>query len=90
MFEIFYDIESSKFREGVILQEYKENFFLVAGGKGRGGLTYKKWAFPQQGDQQAADKAHPIAVKLGMRHEAIETLGKMIDELSGVDTKTTI
>lgn len=83
MWEVFYNIESSRFREGVFLEEYRENVYIVAGGTGQSGMKYKKWAYPQSGDQSVSEKAVPVAVKLGLRHEAIETLNKMIDELKG-------
>ena len=82
MHEVWYKIESSEYSEGFFLQEYKENFFLVAGGEGREGTNYKKWVFAQTKDKQPAIKAIPMSVKLGTRREAIEILKKVLGELS--------
>jgi len=82
MHEIFYKVESSDYNEGFFLQEYKENFFLVAGGEGREGTNYKKWAFPQTKDREPNKKAIPVSVKLGTRREAVEVLKKVLGELS--------
>ena len=82
MHEIFYKVESSEYNEGFFLQEYKECFFLVAGGEGREGTNYKKWAFPQTKDQEPNKKAIPVSVKLGTRREAIEVLKEVLGELS--------
>jgi len=82
MHEVWYKIESSEYKEGFFLQEYKENFFLVAGGEGREGTNYKKWAFPQTKDREPNKKAIPVSVKLGTRREAIESLKKVLNELS--------
>ena len=83
MYEVFYDIESSPFGDSVALQMYKDNFYLVAGGKSKTGIHYKKWAYPQRGDQSISEKAVPVAVKLGSRREAIEILNQMINGLKG-------
>lgn len=80
-FEIFYKVESSEYKEGFFLQEYKDSFFLIAGNEGREGTNYKKWAFPQTKDREPNKKAIPVSVKLGQRHEAIETLEKVLKEL---------
>jgi len=80
-YEVFYKIESSQYNEGFFLQEYKENFFLVAGGESREGTNYKKWAYPQTKDRKPNGTAIPVSVKLGRRPEAIEKLQSVLKEL---------
>lgn len=84
-YEVFYKIESSEYREGFFLNEYKENFYLVAGNEGHEGTNYKKWAFPQTKDREPGKKAIPVSVKLGNRFEAVEVLQKILKELAPND-----
>ena len=85
MHEVWYKIESSQYGEGFFLQEYKESFFLVAGGEGREGTNYKKWAFPQTKDREPNKTAIPVSVKLGNKREAVAVLQKVLKELAPND-----
>jgi len=80
MFELFFKRESSEYNEGVIFQEFKDNFYLVAGGEGN--TVWKKFCFPQKKDGQPTDKAIPMSVNLGDRYEAVEMLKKFLKALN--------
>ena len=82
-FEIVFKIESSEYNEIVFLQEYKDNFYIVAGGESREGTNYKKWAYPQTKDREPGNKAIPVSVKIGRRHEAVKILEDALNELRG-------
>jgi len=81
--EIFYKIPDSKYFEGVFLEEFRGNIQLAAGKAGKEGTNYKRWAFPQGADRKPGDKAVPVSVNLGARHNAIEILEKILVELRG-------
>ncbi len=81
-FQKWYKVPSSEYREGFFVEEYKENFSIVAGTEGNEGTNFKRWVFPQDKDRQPREKAIPMGVKLGTRREAIEVLRKVVAELS--------
>ena len=85
--EIFYKIPDSKYFEGVFLEEYKGQIQLIAGRVGKEGTNYRKWSFPQGQDRKPGDKAIPVSVNLGARHNAIEILEKILAELKGKHVK---
>ena len=78
-FEIFFKRERSKYNDGVFLQEFQDNFYLVAGGKGR--TVWKKYCYPQKKDGQPTSKAVPMGVNLGDRYEAEEMLKSFLNAL---------
>jgi len=80
MFELFFKREGSEYNEGVIFQEFQDNFYLVAGGKGN--VVWKRFCFPQKKDGSPTDKAIPMSVNLGNRHEAVEMLKKFLKALA--------
>jgi len=79
-FEIFFKRESSEFGEGILFQEYKDNFYLIAAGRGH--AIWKKYCFPQKKDKNPTEVAIPMGVNLGDRYEAIEMLEKFLKVLN--------
>lgn len=84
-YEIFFDLET-KYGEGVLLEEYNEEYSLIAASKGQGqGTIFKKWVFPQMKDRKPAEKALPWKVTLGGHRQAIKALEYFLKHLKGED-----
>lgn len=79
-FEIFFKMKNSKFGEGVIFQEFRDKFYLIAGGKGH--AVWRKYCFPRKKDKTPADTAIPMGVCLGDRYEAVEMLKRFLKALN--------
>jgi len=84
MDDIFYEYESSQYGDGILLNEYRNEFSLVAA-KRKDGETYMEWVFPQRRDGSKApiDKSLPWKIKLGSRQEAIKVLKFFLERLQG-------
>ena len=82
--EIFYEYESSQYGDGVLLNEYRREFSLVAA-KRKDGKVSMEWVFPQKrdGSKEPIDKSLPWKIKLGPKAEAIKALKFFIDKLEG-------
>ena len=82
--EIFYEYESSQYGDGVLLNEYRREFSLVAA-KRKDGKVFMEWVFPQKrdGSKEPIDKSLPWKIKLGPKAEAIKALKFFIDQLEG-------
>ncbi len=82
--EIFYEYESSQYGDGVLLNEYRREFSLVAA-KRKDGKVFMEWVFPQKrdGSKEPIDKSLPWKIKLGPKAEAIKTLKFFIAKLEG-------
>ena len=82
--DIFYEYEDSQFGDGVILNEYRNEFSLVAA-KQKDGKTFMEWMYPQKkdGSKQPIDKSLPWKIKLGGREEAIRLLRFFLEKLEG-------
>jgi hypothetical protein len=80
----FYEYESSQYGDGVVLNEYRNEFSLVAA-KQKDGKTYMEWMFPQKkdGSKQPIDKSLPWKIKLGNKEEAIKLLRYFLEKLEG-------
>jgi hypothetical protein len=80
--DIFYEYESSQYGDGIVLNEYRNEFALVAA-KRKDGKTYMEWMFPQKrdGSKEPIDKSLPWKIKLGPRDEAIKVLKFFLDKL---------
>jgi hypothetical protein len=80
--EIFYEYESSQYGDGIVLNEYRNEFsFVVA--KRKDGKTYMEWMFPQKkdGSKEPIEKSLPWKIKLGRRDEAIKVLKFFLEKL---------
>jgi len=82
--EIFIEIPSSKYGEGVMINEYNEEVSLVSARKAKGnGTNYMKWCFPER-DKKPIAKAVPWKITIGKtRKEAATVLQKILAELAG-------
>lgn len=82
--DIFYEYESSQYGDGILLNEYRNEFSLVAA-KRKDGETYMEWVFPQKkdGSKTPIDKSLPWKIKLGPKQEAIKVLRFFLDRLEG-------
>jgi len=87
--ETFYKYPSSPYDDGILLNEYRNEFSLVAA-KRKGGKTYMEWVFPQKrdGSKEPIDKSVPWKVKLGSKAEAIAVLKFFLDKLEGGPPKS--
>jgi hypothetical protein len=65
--EIFYEYDSSTYGDGILLNEYRNEFSLVAA-KSKDGEIYMEWVFPQ---------------KRGPKTEAIKVLKFFLEKLEG-------
>ncbi|MCK4391123.1 MAG: hypothetical protein KAV83_12905 [Desulfobacterales bacterium] len=82
--EIFYKYPSSPYDDGILLNEYRNEFSLVAA-KRKNDKTYMEWVFPQKrdGSKEPIDKSVPWKIKLGSKAEAIAVLKFFLDRLDG-------
>ena len=82
--EIFYEYKSSQYGDGVLLNEYRNEFSLVAA-KRKDGQVFMEWVFPQKrdGSKEPIEKSLPWKIKLGPRAEAIKALKFFIEKLEG-------
>ena len=82
--DIFYKYESSQYGDGVVLNEYRNEFSFVAA-KQKDGNTYMEWMFPQKkdGSKGPIDKSLPWKIKLGNKAEAIKLLKFFLEKLEG-------
>ena len=80
--EIFYEYESSQYGDGILLNEYRNEFSLVAA-KRRDGETYMEWVFPQKrdGSKEPIDKSLPWKIRLGTKAEAVRVLKFFLEKL---------
>lgn len=82
--EIFYEYQPGAYGDGILLDEYRNEFSLVAA-KRKDGKTYMEWVFPQKkdGSKQPIDKSLPWKIKLGPKDEAIKALRFFLAKLEG-------
>ena len=82
--ETFYKYPSSPYNDGILLNEYRNEFSLVAA-KRKDGKTYMEWVFPQKrdGSKEPIDKSVPWKIKLGSKAEAIAVLKFFLEKLEG-------
>ncbi|MCJ7808885.1 MAG: hypothetical protein MUP26_01360 [Desulfobulbaceae bacterium] len=82
--DIFYEYEDSQFGDGVVLNEYRNEFSFVAA-KQKDGKTFMEWMYPQKkdGSKQPIDKSLPWKIKLGSKEEAIRLLKFFLEKLEG-------
>jgi hypothetical protein len=80
--EIFYELPDNQYGEGVILEEYREEYSLIMAQKSQNseGTIYKKWCFPQY-KNKPAETAIPQKVTLGNHREAIAALKYFLSHL---------
>jgi hypothetical protein len=72
-YELFYEIEDSKYGDGVVLNKYGDRYSIVAARKGKDeGTVWKEWAFPQDRDKQPRAKAIPLGVRIGNFTETVK------------------
>jgi len=87
--EIFYEYKSSQYGDGIVLDEYRNEFSLVAA-KRKDGKTYMEWIFPQKrdGSKEPIDKSLPWKIKLGPKDEAIKVLKFFLEKLEGEESSS--
>jgi len=88
--EIFYEYKSSQYGDGVLLNEFRDEFSLVAA-KRKDGKVFMEWVFPQKrdGSKEPIDKSLPWKIKLGPKAEAIQVLKFFIEQLEGGTSSAT-
>ena len=65
---------NDQYKTGVVLDEYNGDFSLVSATKGNDKI-FARWAFPQNKEREAGEKALPVKVTLGTSKEsALQTL----------------
>ena len=73
-FETFYPLPGSQYNEGIILEEYNEEYSLILAQKPQGnGTVYKRWVFPEY-KKEPSKKAIPWKITLGNQREAVAAL----------------
>ena len=82
--EIFYEYDSTTYGDGILLNEYRNEFSLVAA-KSKDGEIYMEWVFPQKrdGSKEPINKSLPWKIKLGPKTEAIKVLKFFLEKLEG-------
>ena len=84
--EFFFKIEGSKYGEGIMLNEYNDEYSLVAAAEPTRsmGTVYKKWCFPERNGVPITQTV-PLGVKLGGHRQAVAALKYFLKQL-GVET----
>ena len=87
--KVFYEYESNSYGDGIVLDEYRNEFSLVAA-KRREGEIFMEWVFPQKrdGSREPIGKSLPWKIKLGSRSEAIKVLKFFLGKLEGEDDES--
>ena len=82
--DIYYAYESSQYGDGILLNEYRKEFSLVAARRKEGEI-FMEWVFPQKrdGSKEPIDKSLPWKIKLGTKEEAIRALKYFLEKLEG-------
>ena len=82
--ETFYEYRSNTYGDGILLDEYRNEFSLVAA-KRKDGEVLMEWVFPQKKDGSRAplEKSLPWKIRLGPRQEAIKVLRFFLAQLEG-------
>lgn len=82
--EIFYEHGSSRYGDGILLNEYRNEYSLVAA-KRKEGEIFMEWVFPQKrdGSKEPIEKSLPWKIRLGPRDEAIKVLKFFLEKLEG-------
>lgn len=80
--EIFYEYPGDSYGNGVLLDEYRDEFSLVLA-KHKEGKTLMEWVFPQKrdGSKQPQEKSLPWKIRLGKRDDAIRMLRFFLGQL---------
>jgi len=65
--KFFIKDEDSAYGEGILVDEYNNNWSLVSARKGKDGTVYMQWAYPQKrdGSKGPIDKSVPWKIKIG-------------------------
>jgi hypothetical protein len=69
MEDVFMPFDDDRYNKGLLLQEYKGTYYLVAARGADDGKVYANWGFPQGKDRNPIDKAVPWKIKLGDSQE---------------------
>jgi len=80
-------IITTDYGDGVLLDEYKDTYGLVATRKGDSDVSYVQWCFLSEwknGEGKPSGMKRPISVRLGDKATAIATLQRLLTELGGV------
>jgi hypothetical protein len=82
--EIFYAYESSSYNDGILLNEFRNEYSLVMANR-KDGKVFMEWMFPQKKDGSKAplEKSLPWKIKLGNKTEAINALKFFLSHLEG-------
>ena len=83
----FIKYKDSQYGEGIQLEEYQGKLNLVAAQKGKDGVVYSKWVYPQGIGKGAGpiEKALPLKIKLGNKEEAVDILKKLLGLIAPED-----
>ncbi len=79
----FYADESSRYGEGIVLDEYNSKFSLVLANK-KDEKVFLQWCYPQakDGSRKPIEKSLPWKIELGTREQAMDILQYFLKELS--------
>ena len=58
----------SKYGDGIMVEEYNGDWFLVSAYESKTGETVKRWCYPQR-DKAPVEKAMPWKIKIGSSQE---------------------
>jgi hypothetical protein len=82
-FELFYPLKDSQYNEGILIEEYNEEYAIYLAQKGDDGRVYKRWCKMQIKKDEFTEKALPVKINLGNQNEAIEALKWLLEQLNG-------
>ena len=72
---------SEKYKSGFVLNEYKDEFSLIAAKEGSDGRIFQTWGEIEV--KYDTKKRLPVSVRLGSRDDAIATLQEVLEALEG-------
>lgn len=69
---------NEQYHNGVMVNEHNGNISLIEGTQGHSGRTFIRWAKPQIGPNQYADKNIPQGIRLGSADVAVKNLTALL------------
>lgn len=69
---------NEKFKEGIMLDKYQNEYGLCMAQEGEDGKKYLRWVFPQGKNREPGKKAIPMRITLGVKQQAIQRLEQLL------------
>lgn len=82
MLERTFTETNEQFHSGCALDEYNGTISVCSAQKGKDGICYLRWCFPQTKNRKPSEKPIPVRITLGDKEQAIMILKSFLKELA--------